>query len=114
MLQSEARLAGAGQHRGPDRADDAQPCRRDRLIWHGIPFQDCVFQIIVPTLGYLEPRVFIDGIQLVTLPAGRDFPQVPDIVADRRRKRYWLRPALTIMPSAASLRTTRSFMSSKA
>jgi hypothetical protein len=86
MLHPEARLAGDGQHRGPDRADNPRPGRRNRLIGDRRAFEDRIFQIVIATLRYFQPRVLVDGVQLVALPPGGDLAQVPDIVADRRRK----------------------------
>jgi hypothetical protein len=45
-----------------------------------------IFQIVITPLGDFQPRVLVDGIQLVALPPGRNLPQVPDVVSDRRRE----------------------------
>jgi hypothetical protein len=86
MLQPEPRLAWNRQHRRTDRPDNPGPRRRNSLIWDRRAFKDRILQIVIPPLRYFQPRVLVDGVQLVALPPGRDFPQVPDVVADRRRK----------------------------
>jgi hypothetical protein len=50
-------------------------------------FTDRIFQIIVSALGHFQPRVLVNGVEFIALPPGRDLPQMPDVVADRRRQK---------------------------